>query len=61
MTSPFTPHPCRAVPFPVSREVAEVLDAAPSVTIAFNTTELVDLAVRDTVDGWHEVAYDVPG
>jgi hypothetical protein len=61
MTSPFIPHPCRAVPFPVSREVAEVLDAAPSVTIAHDTKELVQLAVRDAVNGWHEVAYEVPG
>ena len=37
------------------------MDAAPSVTVATSAAQLVDLAVRDEVDGWHEVAYDVPG
>ena len=53
--------PCRALPFPVPPEAAAVLDAAPSVIVASKPAELVELAVRDAVDGWHEVAYDVPG
>lgn len=52
---------CKALSFPVPPEAAAVLDAAPSVTVATSASQLVDLAVRDAVDGWHEVAYDVPG
>jgi hypothetical protein len=52
---------CKALSFPVPPEAAAVLDAAPSVTVATSAAQLVDLAVRDEVDGWHEVAYDVPG
>ncbi len=54
-------HACKAVPFNVNRKVAELLDAAPSVTVARTTDDLVKLATRDAVNGWHEVAYDVPG
>jgi hypothetical protein len=52
---------CKALPFKVSKPVAEVLDAALSVTVASSTKDLMDLAVRDAVDGWHHVSYDVPG
>jgi hypothetical protein len=52
---------CKALSFPVPPEAAAVLDAAPSVTVATSAAQLVDLAVRDEVDGWHDVAYDVPG
>ena len=55
------PVTCNALPFPVTAEAAEVLDAAPSVIVASKPAELVELAVRDAVNGWHEVAYDVPG
>jgi hypothetical protein len=61
MNAPIEAHPCKALPFKVSKEVAEVLDAAPSVILASSTEDLVKLAVRDAVDGWHHVAYDVPG
>jgi hypothetical protein len=54
-------HPCSKVPFHVSREVAEVLEAAPSVTLARTSADLVNLATRDAVDGWQEVGYEVPG
>lgn len=47
--------------FTVPAEAAAILDAAPSVEVAGSTAELVALAVRDEVNGWHEVAYDVPG
>lgn len=52
---------CQALSFPVPVEAAAILDAAPSVTVATSSSQLVELAVRDTIDGWHEVAYDVPG
>ncbi len=52
---------CRALPFPVPAEAAAVLDAAPSVIVAGRPAELVELATRDAVNGWHEVAYEVPG
>ncbi len=44
------------------KETAELLAAAPSVTVAGNTAELIELAVRDAdPTGWHKVGYDVPG
>ncbi len=49
------------LPFTVPAEAAEILAAAPSVTVASTVDELVELAVRDEVDGWQEVAYEVPG
>ena len=48
-------------PFQLPPEVLEIFAAAPSVTIASSAAQLAELAVRDAVDGWHEVAYDVPG
>lgn len=47
--------------FPLPPEVRALFAAAPSVTVAGSVTELVELATRDAVNGWHEVAYDVPG
>ncbi|MDX2081138.1 MAG: DUF4914 family protein [Terrimicrobiaceae bacterium] len=55
------PTSCKHLPFPVSPEVARVLDAAPSVAFAGSSAELVELAVRDAKNGWQEVAYEVPG
>lgn len=52
---------CKVLSFPVPPEAAALLDAARSVTVATTTSELVELSVRDEVNGWHEVAYDVPG
>jgi hypothetical protein len=52
---------CKALSFPVPPEAAAVLDAAPSVTLATSTSQLVELAIRDQVNGWHEVSYEVPG
>lgn len=52
---------CKSLSFPVPREAAEILDAAPSVTVATSSDQLADLAVRDETGGWHEVAYEVPG
>lgn len=52
-------HP--AVPFPIPADTAALFSAAPSVTYASTTEELIKLAVRDARDGWHEVAYEVEG
>ncbi|MEM1057644.1 MAG: DUF4914 family protein [Verrucomicrobiota bacterium] len=49
------------LPFTVPVEAEEVLASAPSVTLAQSVDDLVELAVRDEVNGWHEVAYEVPG
>lgn len=47
--------------FRLPAEVQSIFDEAPSVTIASSAAQLADLAVRDAVDGWHEVAYEIPG
>jgi hypothetical protein len=52
---------CKLLPFPVPPETAALLDSAKSVTVATSSAQLVELSVRDAVDGWHEVAYEVPG
>lgn len=52
---------CRSLPFPVPKETAELLDAAPSVIVAESAAQLAELAVRDAVNGWHEVAFDIAG
>jgi hypothetical protein len=48
----------RFAPFTLPAEVEEIFNAAPSVTFAGSTQEL---STRDAVNGWHEVAYDIPG
>jgi len=45
----------------IPAELAEVLAECPGYIVARNATELAELAVRDQANGWHEVAYDVPG
>jgi hypothetical protein len=42
-------------------EVQDLLRSAPGVIYAGSTEELIDLALRDTKDGWHEVSYEIPG
>lgn len=49
------------LPFPIPVEAADLLDAAPAVTVAQSAAELTELATRDAVNGVYEVAYDVPG
>ena len=49
------------VGFKVPLAVEEILSACPSYTVARNQQDLLALAVRDAVNGVHEVAYDVPG
>ncbi len=57
MHTPFN----RFMPFPLPSEVESIFNAAPSVTIARSVSELVDLSTKNAVNGWQEVAYDVPG
>lgn len=47
--------------FPIPQETAKILAAAPSVTVAQTTAELVELSVRNAVGGYHQVSYDVEG
>lgn len=47
--------------FRVPDEVRDILEACPKFTVAKRRTQLMELAVRDAVNGVHEVAYDVPG
>ena len=50
------------LPFKLKGIAKEILESAPSVTVAGTVDELTELAVSQTgPDGWHEVAYDVPG
>lgn len=50
-----------SLPFVLPREAAAVLAACPNFVLAGSAEELVSLAVRDAVHGWHTVAYEVPG
>ncbi|MBE2212964.1 MAG: DUF4914 family protein [Opitutaceae bacterium] len=48
--------------FALPREAADLLRSAPGYTLATSVDDLLRLAVRDAgPDGWHDVAYDVPG
>nr|WP_285965123.1 DUF4914 family protein [Oscillatoria laete-virens] len=47
--------------FPVPEAAAKLLAAAPSVVVAETTDELVKLATVNQVNGYHDVAYEVPG
>jgi hypothetical protein len=48
--------------FKLPAELRDILAACPGYTVGRNVEQLVSLAVRDAgPDGWHEVAYDVPG
>ncbi|MBA3065424.1 DUF4914 family protein [bacterium] len=42
-------------------EVSAIINRCPGYVVAGSAAELADLACRDAVNGWHEVAYDVPG
>jgi hypothetical protein len=54
--------PKTKLPFKINGVAKEILDAAPSVTVAGSVEELEKLAVCQAgPDGWHEVAYEVPG
>lgn len=42
-------------------ELADILAHCPGYTLARSADQLVELAVRDAREGYHEVAYEVPG
>jgi len=42
-------------------DVVDVLSKCPAYVVAKNAADLIALSCRDAVNGWHEVAYDVPG
>ncbi|MDA9101364.1 DUF4914 family protein [Omnitrophica bacterium] len=43
------------------KELQDILSACPKYVVAQDVAGLVELACRDAVNGWHEVAYDIPG
>lgn len=47
--------------FKLPNEVVEIISSCPGYVIAKSVDELVELACRDAVNGYHEVAYDVRG
>jgi hypothetical protein len=47
--------------FQLPAEALRVVSSAPRVSLARSVDDLVELAVVDAVNGWQEVAYDVPG
>lgn len=49
------------VGFKIPLAVEEILAVCPGYTVAHDKQELLALAIRDAVNGVHEVAYDVPG
>ena len=61
LETPIETRRCSFLPFPIPADTADLLEAAPSVIVSETPDELVKLALRDAVDGWHEVAFDVPG
>jgi len=49
------------IDFEIPGDLKEVLLACPNYIVARNKLDLFNLAIRDSVNGIHEVAYDVPG
>jgi len=49
------------IDFELPSELKDVLAACPGYIVARNKIDLFNLAIRDAVNGVHEVAYDVPG
>ncbi|HMP91033.1 MAG TPA: DUF4914 family protein [Kiritimatiellia bacterium] len=49
------------IDFEIPGDLKEVLAACPGYIVARNKIDLYNLAIRDAVNGVHEVAYDVPG
>lgn len=42
-------------------EVSKILSCCPGYVVAGSVDDLLKLAYRDAKNGWHEVAYDIPG
>jgi hypothetical protein len=49
------------IEFEIPQKLREVLSECKGYTVARSKIELYQLAIRDAVNGVHEVAYDVPG
>ena len=47
--------------FNLPEEALRIVSNAPSLTLARNVDQLIELAVRDAENGWHEVGYEVTG
>ncbi len=61
-TNGSSPATLPGISYPLPPEAAEILQQAPSVTIPDSLDDIIQLAIRDAgPDGWHEVAYEVPG
>ena len=50
-----------ALPYKCPEDVKSILAQSPNVMVASTVNELVELSCRSSVNGWHEVAYDIPG
>ncbi len=51
----------QSIEFEIPQKLREVLSECKGYTVARSKIELYQLAIRDAVNGVHEVAYDVPG
>lgn len=49
------------LPFPLPAEAEAILRACPGFSVPRTIDDLVELSVNQAREGWHEVAYDVPG
>lgn len=58
------PRPPAGTPLPsfsVPPELSDILRACPAFLVATSVDELVQLSVRDVRNGYHDVAYEIPG
>ncbi|MFM7192877.1 MAG: DUF4914 family protein [Microcystaceae cyanobacterium] len=46
--------------FAIPSELTDILQSCPNFTVASDVEQLIELAVKDAQNGYHEVAYDIP-
>ena len=46
--------------FAIPSELTEILQSCPNFIVAVDVEQLLELAVKDAQNGYHEVAYDIP-
>lgn len=46
--------------FSLPSELTDILQSCPNFTVASDVEQLIELAVKDAKNGYHEVAYDIP-
>jgi len=46
--------------FSLPSELTDILQSCPNFTLAADVEQLIELAVKDAKNGYHEVAYDIP-